>query len=236
MRGAVECTVGAPAPEINQFDSPLHAISPQKVKDSRKQRTGREKGGELKRKDLKETTPVFVARKYKPVANRVKPVKTTLPEEFRIIQKPHRDPLQGLPVLPTHPPEFTAGGRYTQERYEVQAERMGDFLWPEEKKLAHWVIREQEGVLAWDEMEKGRFKEEYFDPIVISTIEHILWVHKNIPIPPGIYDKVIWIIWDKISTGVYKESNASYRSRWFCVTKKDGKSLRIIHDLQPSTR
>ena len=68
---------------------------------------------------------------------------------------------------------------------------------------------------------------------VACPIEHIPWVHKNIPIPPGIYEEVIWIIRDKIASGVYEESNASYRSRWFCVTKKDGKSLRIIHDLQP---
>jgi hypothetical protein len=26
---------------------------------------------------------------------------------------------------------------------------------------------------------------------------------------------------------------SSYRSRWFCVLKKDGLSLRIVHDLQP---
>ena len=28
-------------------------------------------------------------------------------------------------------------------------------------------------------------------------------------------------------------SNSSYRSRWFCVLKKDRKALRLVHDLQP---
>ena len=37
----------------------------------------------------------------------------------------------------------------------------------------------------------------------------------------------------KIEAGVYEPSNASYRSRWFCVVKKDGKSLRIVHSLEP---
>ncbi|TFK60569.1 hypothetical protein BDN72DRAFT_745665, partial [Pluteus cervinus] len=32
--------------------------------------------------------------------------------------------------------------------------------------------------------------------------------------------------------GVYEPSNASYRSRWFCVAKKNGK-LRIVHSLEP---
>jgi hypothetical protein len=36
----------------------------------------------------------------------------------------------------------------------------------------------------------------------------------------------------KIAAGVYEPSDASYRSRWFCVKKKNG-SLRIVHDLQP---
>ena len=33
-------------------------------------------------------------------------------------------------------------------------------------------------------------------------------------------------------SGVYEPSQSSYRSRWFCVLKKNGK-LRIVHDLQP---
>jgi hypothetical protein len=70
-------------------------------------------------------------------------------------------------------------------------------------------------------------------PLSIPTIEHVLWVLRNIPIPPRIYQKVIDIIKDKIASGVYEDSNASYRSRWFCVPKKDRKSLRLVHDLQP---
>jgi hypothetical protein len=31
---------------------------------------------------------------------------------------------------------------------------------------------------------------------------------------------------------MYEHSDASYRSRWFCVAKKNG-SLRLVHDLQP---
>ena len=36
----------------------------------------------------------------------------------------------------------------------------------------------------------------------------------------------------KIAAGVHKQSQSSYRSRWFVVLKKNGK-LRIVHDLQP---
>jgi len=86
--------------------------------------------------------------------------------------------------------------------------------------------------LAWTEAKKGCFKDEYFDPVVIPTIEHIPWVHKNIPIPMGMLNKLINLFQEKIAAGVYEPSNAPYRSCWFCMPKKNGK-LCLIHDLQP---
>jgi len=41
------------------------------------------------------------------------------------------------------------------------------------------------------------------------------------------------IIKEKIASGMYEPSMAAYRSCWFCIVKKDGKSLRLVHDLQP---
>src|SRR5271154_382339 len=107
------------------------------------------------------------------------------------------------------------------------------FLWPEEEKLAHHLIKLHEEAFAWDEQEKGNFSEDYFDPVVIPTIEHVPWVLRNIPIPPGIHDEVVKIIKNKISSGIYDPSNSPSRSRCFFVLKKDGKSLRKVHDLQP---
>lgn len=90
-----------------------------------------------------------------------------------------------------------------------------------------------EDAFAWNEMEKGSFRDEWFDPIVIPVIEHVPWAFKNIPIPAGIRDRVIQIIKEKTEAGVYEPTNSSYRSRWFCVVKKDGKSLRLVHSLEP---
>jgi hypothetical protein len=53
-----------------------------------------------------------------------------------------------------------------------------------------------------------------------------------LPIPAGILNEVIKIFKDKTAAGVYECSDASYRSRWFCVKKKSG-ALRLVHDLQP---
>jgi hypothetical protein len=107
------------------------------------------------------------------------------------------------------------------------------FLLPEEVRFLTHILKTHEMVLAWDETERGQFKDTYFEPIRIPTVEHIPWAHRNIPIPPGILQEVTRIIKEKIKSGAYEPSSSSYRSRWFCVLKKDGKSLRIVHDLQP---
>ena len=138
-----------------------------------------------------------------------------------------------MPALPTRPPPFVPGKRYTKERYEKTEIDPDGFLWPEERELVHYLFRVQEDALAWIETEKGRFDEAFFDPVQIPTIEHVPWILKNYPIPPGLFEEIVSIVKDKIASGVYEDSNSSYRSRWFCVLKKDGKALRIVHDLQP---
>ena len=170
---------------------------------------------------------------YKKVTNRIKPMATTLPEKFCIVRHIPSDPLAKLPIMPTCLPDFSPGSRYTEERMKAQGVNPTGFLTDEEEKLIHHLIRVHEDGFAWTEEEKGKFSNDYFDPVVIPTVEHMPWVLKNIPIPPGKYNEIIRIIKDKIASGVYESSNSSYRSRWFCVYKKDGKSLCIVHDLQP---
>jgi len=67
-------------------------------------------------------------------------------------------------------------------------------------------------------------------------VAHIPWVEKPFRIPPAIYEEVCKMIKRKIDTGVHKPSNSSYWSRWFCIIKKNGKSLRIVHSLEPLNR
>jgi len=106
------------------------------------------------------------------------------------------------------------------------------FLWPEEQKLTTQVLCNNELALTWDESEKGHFCDDYFELVVIPTIEHTPWVHWQSPIPPSICDEVIKLIKSKIASGVYEASNSSYQSRWFCIAKKNS-SIQIVHNLQP---
>jgi len=177
------------------------------------------------------------AKKYKPVALKVKPVLGTLPERFVIIREITGDPLKGLPKLPEHLLEFSLKGRYMAERKEkLDLGHMSNFLWPEERKLMYWIVAEQNQAFAWEDNKRGKFKEEYFLVIEIPTVAHILWVERPFRIPPVIHDKVCSIIKRKIDADVYKPSNSLYSSRWFCVIKKDGKSLQIVHSLEPLNR
>jgi hypothetical protein len=132
------------------------------------------------------------------------------------------------------PQDFHPMGHYTQERKEqFDQVHVGDFLLPEEKKLMHQFMCLQNEVFAWNDLEQGHFREDFFPPIEILTIPHKPWAQRNIPILPGIYDEVCCIIKRKIDTGIYEPSNSSYCSKWFCIAKKDGKLLRIVHSLEP---
>jgi hypothetical protein len=98
--------------------------------------------------------------------------------------------------------------------------------------MHHFMTLHQDG-FAWNDSERGHFREDFFPPVEIPTIAHEPWVLRNIPIHPGLYKEVCRLIQNKIDAGVFEPSNSSYRSRWFTVTKKDGKSLRIVQSLEP---
>ena len=205
--------VPSPTPAILSYQSQLHL---------------------LRRDDSPYSSFAATKKKYKPVALKTRPVLGTVPEQFRIIRNIAGDPLASMPRLPTNPANFVPTGRYTQERMEAfDKAHSRDFLWPEERKLLHQFMCLQNEAFAWCDEERGCFKPEFFPPIEFPVIEHTPWVQKNIPIPPGLYKEVCAIIKRKIAAGVYEPSNSSYRSRWFCVVKKDGKSLRLVHSLEP---
>jgi hypothetical protein len=94
------------------------------------------------------------------------------------------------------------------------------------------MLLHQDG-FTWDDSERGHFKEEFFPPIEIPTIPHKPWAVRNLPIPPGIYQRICDLIKKKMAAGVFEPSNSSYRSRWFTVLKKDGTSIRIVQSLEP---
>jgi hypothetical protein len=178
--------------------------------------TQEQKSGNPKAQEAK-VKGVSTGKKYKPVDKKVQPVYGTLPEEFRIVR----------------PPDFVPKGRYTQERMEDFDKAHPGFWLLEERKLMHNLMAEQNEAFAWTESERGKFREDFFAPVRIATVPHKPWVQGNRPIPPFLFEPVCEMMRSKIAAGVYEPSSSSYRSRWFCILKKDGKSLRIVHSLEP---
>ena len=174
-------------------------------------------------------------KKYKPVHLKTRPIKAELPQQYRIVRDIKGDPLADMPKLDyAHIPDPIPTGRYTEERMRAtDALHSGDFLFEEERKLLHHFMALHNDAFAWDDAERGRFREDFFPPVEFPVVPHVPWVERNIPIPPGIYDEVCEIIKKKIAAGVYEPSNATYRSKWFPVSKKDGKALRPVHSLEP---
>jgi hypothetical protein len=147
---------------------------------------------------------------YKKVARKVHPIPASLPEDFHCVHHIPKDPLLSLLPLPRLPPDFTPGIHLMQEQLEALQLDTHNFLHLEELKLLQHVLKLNEAGLAWTEEEKGRFKDNYFSPVKIPTIEHIPWAHRNIPILTSILDEVIQIFKDKFAASMYEHSNASY--------------------------
>jgi hypothetical protein len=169
---------------------------------------------------------------YKRVDKKINPVPGTFPEDARVTRKLPYDPLSTLPPLSMIPPDFIPTERLTSERLKILKINNEGFLWPEEERLFTHIFSLDQDALGFEDTERGTLKESYFSPYIIPTVPHVPWAFRNIPIPPGLREKVMDVLKRKIDAGVYEPSQSSYRSRWFCVSKKDGK-LRIVHDLQP---
>jgi len=176
--------------------------------------------------------PHMVFTAYKRVDKKIHPISMQLPPDFEVIRQIPEDPLLTLPPLTNQPPEFIPTAKITPERMEELNVNSTGFLWPEEEKLFQHVMKLNENGIAFEDIEQGTLKETYFSPYIIPTIPHTPWEYKNIPIPPGLMQKVLEVLKLKIAAEVYEQSQSSYRSRWFVVLKKNGK-LRIVHDLQP---
>ena len=168
---------------------------------------------------------------YKKVDRKIKPVSGTFPQNALVRRSFPHNPLEGLTILSKNPPNFIPTDRITEDRLKQMDINSAGFLYPEEEKLFIQVLLANEKALAFEETDRGTLREDYFSPYIMPTIPHSAWEERNIPIPPGIKDKVIELLKHKMDAGVYEHCQSAYRSKWFCVLKKSGK-LRIVHDLQ----
>ncbi|KIY60739.1 hypothetical protein CYLTODRAFT_324351, partial [Cylindrobasidium torrendii FP15055 ss-10] len=160
---------------------------------------------------------------YKSVDRKANPVAATLPEDAKVKRRFPENPLDTLPPLSPHPPDFLPTKRLTHERLASLGVLDNQFLLPEERRLAVHVLALNADAIAFDPEERGTFRDDYISPAVIPLVEHEPWARKSFPIPPGIRDEVHRQIDEKIRLGLLEPSDSSYRTQWFCVAKKNGK-------------
>ena len=121
-----------------------------------------------------EPVEVFLKSKktYNPVAKKVRPVATELPERFRLRRTVVGDPLANMPKLDPNPKPFVPTGRYTAERRSQVRADHEDFLWPAELDLIDDLMCKFNDASAWNDLEKGHFWWNMFEPVKIPVIEH----------------------------------------------------------------
>jgi hypothetical protein len=155
-----------------------------------------------------------------------------MPEECRIVRHFPHDPLRDLKPLSLNPPPFTPIGKLTQEKFDAFGIMTNDFLLPQERLIAAQVVTNNADVFAWDNSETTTFSQEYFGDVVLPLKDHVPFFKCMIPWPPGLAAKLEQAIDEHVKAGIYEPCNSSYGSPLFWVVKKDGSSLRLVHDLQ----
>ena len=160
------------------------------------------------------------------------PVTTVLPAAPRgkSLDARYKRRVQNLPKPgPTFPPFFTPTCDSKPSRNHLPMATGifgGNFSTIE--RYVYFIMKQEQG-FAWDDSERGSFRHDFFPPVEFPLVEHETWVEKSIPIPRGQLEEFCRVIKKKIDAGVYEPSNASYRSKFFGVVKKDGKSIRLVH-------
>ena len=76
-------------------------------------------------------------KKYKPVAQKVRPVVMQLLGKYRIVREIQGSLLENMLVIEKVLPPFKPMGRYTEEHKEVLEKAHPGFLWEGEMELLH---------------------------------------------------------------------------------------------------
>ena len=174
--------------------------------------------------------------RYKPVATRKVPIPVSVPaaDTERAEYKPL--PKAKVPNLPTHPPSlesFNHTKKLTPERVEMIMNNIPQgFLSDSERDLLLWVVAENEAALAFEDSERGTFKEQYFPPYIMETVPHKPWQEPPIRMPYALETSMGELLREQKKSGNLEESRSSYRSRIFVVQKPSG-GLRVVWDLRP---
>lgn len=175
--------------------------------------------------------------KYKPVARKVRPVATYMPNPAAVVFKPIEvGVLEPLTTNPRPLAEFVPTERLSHERLARILSTVPDgFLQSVEIDLLVDVLVRREKAIAFCDNERGVLSRVHFPDYEIPVIEHTPWAINPLRFPSAIADDVRKLLNEQILAGKYEGACSSYRSRMWAVAKKTGK-LRLVLDLQELNR
>jgi hypothetical protein len=173
-------------------------------------------------------------RAYKWVDQKIKPISHKIPQEFKVTPIVPYDPLMTLVPIDINFTNLEPTQKFTQEWIDKNNDdmRSHEFLSPEECKLFLHVLIKNEAAIGFIDEDRWALKKSYFSPYKIPHVAHEPWQQKNIPIPPGLREKVIELLQLKIKAGVYEPCQSSYQLQWFCTWIPAKQKLQIVHGLQ----
>ena len=156
---------------------------------------------------------------YKWVDKKINPVAQAIPPEFKVTRTMSYDSLLTLVPPNIHFKKVTPTNKFTQEHIDKLTNEMhtDNFLLPKEIQMFLYILVKNEAAIAFEDIHRKTLKESYFSPYKIPHVPHVPWQDKNIPIPPGLRDKVMELFQLKIKAGVYEPCQSPYRSHWICT-------------------
>jgi len=84
------------------------------------------------------------------------------------------------------------------------------FLTKSEAKLLIHVVMRYEKAVAFTDLERGTFSQEYYPDYVIRIVPHMPWLQKLIRLPQSRQEEVIRIMKEQMESRKYEPLCASY--------------------------
>ncbi|KAI8318176.1 hypothetical protein GQ54DRAFT_267276, partial [Martensiomyces pterosporus] len=154
------------------------------------------------------------AAKYKPVAEKVRPVAAPVPDGMQLeVEQETRAKLKQGTVL---------------DDEAMTKLQIGDGnLTEAEDLLFRSELKSVESAIAFSDEEMGLLKPDVEPPVRIPTVPHEPWNYKPYPVGRGLFDRVVNLLKVKMDAGVIEPTIGPYASRWFVIAKKDKSKLRF---------
>ncbi len=123
----------------------------------------------------------------------------------------HVGDLRPLPIVPMKMEDIKFSRILTKEWLSLIVARiLVGFLTKSEAKLLIQVIMQYEKAIAFTNLERGMFSQEYYPNYVIKMVPHKPWLQKLIRLPQSRQEEVIRIMKEQMESRKYEPSCTSY--------------------------